>query len=134
MSDDDLIAGLESATLNNAEFHHADHVRAAFIYLSRYPALEAMGRFSTALARLAASCGRADRYNETITWAYLLLVRERLVRAAKSMSWDEFAAENPDLLDWKENVLKKYYRSETLGSDFARRTFTFPDRCDPDVH
>ena len=131
MTDGELISGLENATLVNADFHHADHVRAAFAYLSRYPALEAMQRFSAALANFAASCGRADRYNETITWAFLLLVRERLARAAKTMTWEEFAAQNPDLLDWKENVLKSYYRHETLSSDFARRTFVFPDNLSP---
>lgn len=128
MSDDELIAALENATLNNGDFHHADHVHAAFAYLSRYPALEAMQRFSSALANFAASCGRADRYNETITWAFLLLVRERLARAAKTaITWEEFAAKNPDLLNWQENVLKKYYRAETLASEFARSTFVFPD-------
>lgn len=131
MTDDELIAGLENATLINANFHHADHVRAAFAYLLRYPALEAMQRFSAALAHFAASCGRADRYNETITWAFILLVRERLARAAKTMTWEEFAAENPDLLNWRENILKRYYREETLGSAFAKTTFVFPDNCAP---
>jgi len=127
MTDEELIFGLEDATLINADFHHADHVRAAFAYLSRFPALEAMQRFSAALANFAASCGRADRYHETITWAYLLLVRERMARAGRTMTWTEFSAENGDLLNWKENILANYYRPETLGSDFARRTFVFPD-------
>jgi len=130
MTDAELISGLEQATLVNSDFHHADHVRAAFLYLTLYSPLEAMQRFSAALANFAAACGRADRYNETITWAFLPLVRERMARAARPMTWSEFAAENPDLLDWKENILKKYYRGETLGSELARRTFVFPDRCD----
>lgn len=133
MTDEELITGLENATLINSDFHHADHVRAAFAYLSRYPALEAIRRFSAALANFAASCGRADRYNETVTWAFLLLVRERMARAEREMTWEEFAAENADLLNWKENVLKKYYREETLGSAFAKTTFVFPDNCPPAI-
>jgi hypothetical protein len=130
MTDEELISGLEQATLVNSDFHHSDHVRAAFLYLTLYSPLEAMQRFSASLAKFAAACGRADRYNETITWAFLLLVRERMARAARPMTWSEFAAENPDLLDWKQNILKRYYRSETLGSELARRTFVFPDLCD----
>jgi hypothetical protein len=31
-------------------------------------------------------------------------------------------------LNWKDNVLKEYYRDETLSSDLARNTFLFPDK------
>jgi hypothetical protein len=50
-----------------------------------------------------------------------------MARMGYPQSWDEFAAGNADLLNWKENVLKKYYRAETLSSEFARKTFLFPD-------
>jgi hypothetical protein len=43
-------------------------------------------------------------------------------------SWAEFSADNQDLLDWNDNILKKYYRDETLKSDLARSTFLLPDR------
>lgn len=128
MSDEDFIARFEDATLDPACFHHADHVRMAFLYLRRYPAIEALRRFSDSLMRFAASIGKAQLYHETITWAFLLLIRERLARDGGQPSWDQFAAQNPDLLDWKNNVLKTYYREETLKSDLARNTFLLPDR------
>ena len=83
---------------------------------------------STSLRRFAASLGKADRYHETITWAFLLLIRERMARAGNGMDWAEFAAANDDLLSWEQSVLKKYYREETLASDLARVTFVLPDR------
>jgi hypothetical protein len=127
MTDDQFMASLEDGTLDNASFHHPDHVRMAFLYLCRYPVPDALKRFSTALARFAASRGKPERYHETITWAFLLLIHERIVRGGVQ-NWSEFAALNPDLLDWHDNVLKKYYREETLSSDLARTTFLFPDR------
>jgi len=129
MTDDEFIASFENCTLANASFHHSDHVRMAYLYLRRYPALEALQRFSTSLARFAAANGRPELYNETITWAFLLLIRERLARTGSQQSWIEFAAGNGDLLNWKDNVLKKYYRGETLASDLARTTFLFPDKA-----
>ena len=48
--------------------------------LTRFPAAEALARFSKVLRRYAASLGKADRYHETITWAYLLLLNERIRR------------------------------------------------------
>ncbi|HTC90079.1 MAG TPA: hypothetical protein VK686_17345 [Bryobacteraceae bacterium] len=127
MSDDEFIASFEDSTLDNAAFHHADHVRMAFLYLGRYPVLRALDRFSASLARFAATKGRPELYHETITWAFLFLIRERMARAQSPQTWQQFAAANADLLNWKDNILKKYYRDETLSSDLAKRVFLFPD-------
>jgi hypothetical protein len=129
MTDDEFIASFENCSLANESFHHSDHVRMAFLYLRRYPALEALRRFSTSLARFAAANGKPQLYHETITWAFLLLIRERLARTGSQQTWTEFADSNGDLLNWKNNVLKKYYRAETLSSDLARTTFLFPDKA-----
>jgi hypothetical protein len=128
MTDDELLSRFEDGSLASESFHHSDHVKMAFLFLSRYPALEALGRFSTSLIRFAIAKGKPRLYNETITWALLLLIRERMVRAEGPQNWTEFAARNPDLLNWKDNVLQKYYRGETLASDLARRIFLFPDK------
>ena len=128
MTGHELIKEFESGSTRGDTFHHADHVRLAFEYLCRYPALQALERFSEALKRFAAAQGKAQRYHETITWAYLLLIRERLARAGHSQSWEEFAEQNADLLQWKGGVLGTLYRQETLDSDLARSTFVLPDR------
>jgi hypothetical protein len=128
MADDTWMEQFESATLPNDSFHHADHVKMAFLYLRKYPAPQALDRFSSALARFAKAHGKSDRYNETVTWAFLFLIRERAARAGCSQSWEEFAASNADLLRWDEHILKQYYRPETLDSALAKRTFLFPDR------
>jgi hypothetical protein len=129
MTDEELMRQFEDASLPPDTFHHLEHVRAAFLYLRNYPVLEAIARFSAALKRFAAAQGKAERYHETITWAYLLMVRERMARSGGSQSWVEFAAANADLLRYQDGVLKKYYRDETLASEVARGVFVFPDRC-----
>jgi hypothetical protein len=128
MTGDELIEQFECGVTAADTFHHADHVRLAFEYLHRYSALEALGRFSKALKRFATTHGKSQLYHETITWAYLLLIRERLARAARTQSWEEFAEQNADLLQWKGGVLGTLYRQETLDSDLARSTFVLPDR------
>jgi hypothetical protein len=128
MTGDELIQQFEEGTTPAATFHHADHVRLAFEYLCRYSVLEALGRFSDALRRFAAAQGKAQLYHETITWVYLLLIRERMARAGCAQTWDEFAERNADLLVLKGGVLRTLYRQETLDSDLARRTFVLPDQ------
>jgi hypothetical protein len=43
-------------------------------------------------------------------------------------SWEAFALENADLLQWKPGILGRYYRDSTLQSDLARSVFLFPDK------
>jgi hypothetical protein len=128
MTGEELIEQFERGATPAGTFHHADHVRLAFEYLSRYSALEALERFSGALQRFAARQGKSQLYHETITWAYMLLIRERMARAGCAETWDEFAGRNADLLIWKGGVLGALYRQETLDSDLARRVFVLPDQ------
>jgi hypothetical protein len=128
MTDQELIAKFESGSLPANAFHHPDHVRMAFAYLSQYPVLEALQKFCSGLKQFAKAQGKENLYHETITWAYLFLINERISRAATALSWEQFASENPDLLTWKDSVLKRYYTDETLQSNLAKRVFVFPDK------
>lgn len=129
MTDDELISQLETCTLAEDCFHHADHLHAAWLYLSRFPATEAIARFSKVLRSYSASLGKAGRYHETITWAYLLLMNERMWSSEKpDATWEQFVAAHPDLFDWKNSILLSYYRPETLQSHVAREVFLMPDR------
>jgi hypothetical protein len=128
MTDDDFIAQLEACTLPEDRFHHADHLHAAWLYLTRFPATEAIARFSDALRSYTTSVGKPDRYHATVTWAYLLLLNERIRVSEPSATWEQFAATHSDLLDWKNSILLKYYRPETLDSQIAREVFLMPDR------
>src|SRR5947207_13591606 len=130
MEENDLLSELEACTLPEDRFHHPDHVRAAWTYLNRFSSLEALERFSKALRLYAASKGKPDRYHETITLAYVLLINERIRRNLTVQNWEKFAAANPDLFDWNKSILLKYYRKETLASDLARQVFLMPDAMD----
>ena|SRR5437867_1765826 len=127
MTDEEFIAGFEACTLPAETFHHEQHVRMAWLYLQRYSVLQALERFSENLKRFATANGKPNLYHETITWAYVLLIHERISRSPPQ-GWEDFRAANADLLDWKNNILKSFYSEETLQSELARRVFVFPDR------
>ena len=127
MTSEEIIARFEADAVPEDSFHHADHVRLAFAYLSQFPPLEALAKFCTALKRFATARGKPDRYHETITHAYFFLIRERMARCAVA-DWDDFARANSDLLAWKNGILTRYYHDANLHSDLARTVFLFPDK------
>ncbi|HEY7354551.1 MAG TPA: hypothetical protein VH596_17405 [Terriglobales bacterium] len=127
LSAKEYIARFEAGAIAPDAFHHADHVRLAFAYLQEYPVLDALGKFSAALKRFAAEQGKADRYHETITFAYFFLIQERMTRGGHP-AWEQFARENADLFVWQKSILNGYYEELTLKSELARSTFVLPDR------
>jgi hypothetical protein len=131
MTDQELMDQFDRGTLPNECFHHREHVRVAFLYLSLYPALEAIQLFSKALQKFAAAHGKPQLYHETITWALMFLIRERMARSETRPTWDEFSRNNADLLSWESRPLSRYYREETLASELARAVFIFPDKLIP---
>ncbi|MGD0570095.1 MAG: hypothetical protein ABSA78_16960 [Candidatus Sulfotelmatobacter sp.] len=128
MSNEELIWRFESNEVGGGGFHHADHVRLAFAYLSQYPTLQALEKFSSGLKRFAAAHGKTQLYHETITCAYFFLIRQRM-SGCEGAGWEEFSLHNPDLFVWKGGILDRYYREATLKSDLARRVFVLPDKC-----
>lgn len=129
MTDGELLAALEACTLPEGDFHHVDHVRAAYLYLRNGGFAEAIARMTSALRRYAAAHGKAARYHETITVAFLALVNQRLHEQGDGGGWEGFIRENPDLLD--QRILLHYYRPDTLGSDRARRVFVLGELSPP---
>ena len=98
LSDDELVAGLEAASLPPGSFTHAAHVRAAFLMLREAPLHDAAARFIKALVGYATSLGVPQKYDEALTWTYLRTIQERMLRGGQR-DWEAFAAANPDLLE-----------------------------------
>ncbi|MDZ8200263.1 hypothetical protein RZO50_01965 [Microbacterium sp. SSW1-59] len=128
LTDAEFLEALEDCTLPPREFDHRGHVRLA--YLSSVD-----GDFPTALARVqrtirayAAELGKSDKYHETITVAFLALVRERLWKNGPGADFEEFESAHPDLFD--ADLLARHYTPEVLGSPIARQTFVLPDARD----
>lgn len=121
-----LVEQFEQGITPSEAFPHVEHVKVAFAYLCVYPKIEALQRFANGIKRRAIAKGKPQAYHETITWAYLFLIHERMT-VTTPRSWEQFAAENQDLFDWKNSILSRYYSKATLDSDRAREVFVMPD-------
>lgn len=121
------IERLESGDVEPGNFDHRQHVKAAWLYLDRYPVTDAIARYSSALKRLTIKLGVPGKYHETITWFYMLVIAQRRA-AMPAADWPGFRDANPDLFAREDNVLYRYYSRDALGSDDARESFVLPDR------
>jgi len=71
MNNEELIRCFENDTVPERSFHHADHVRLAFVYLCEYPVLMALEKFANALKRFAVARGKTQLYNEKPSPAHI---------------------------------------------------------------
>ena len=126
MNDAEYIARFERLEIPKEEFCHADHIRIAWIYLRSGDFATGASKFVTQFGRYVRTIGADAKYHETITWFFLVKIRER-IRSSPAKTWEDFAFTNPDLLDRNMPILKAHYRPETLHTAFARAVFVLPD-------
>jgi hypothetical protein len=128
MTDDEFERAFDDLSLPPSAFRHADHVRLAWIYLSRMALPEAMRRYADRLCAFATHLGKPGLYHETITYAFLLVINERIADAPAGEDWPGFQARNPDLFAGVHAALGRWYSKERLASERSRAGFVMPDR------
>jgi hypothetical protein len=129
MTDEEFLRALESGELAEAEFGHTAHVRAAYLCLRQGDFAVALARLRTAIRSHAGRLGKADRYHETITVAYLALIQQHICQRGDGGGWPGFARENPEL--FQPELLLHFYPRAQLQSELARRVFVLPDPAAP---
>ena len=124
MTDAEFLRALETCVLPESEFKHADHLRAAYLYLQEADFVRALERTRGAIRNYATHLGKPDRYHETITVAYVALIQQHIFERGNGGSWVAFARDNSEL--FQSGLLRRYYPQAQLESDMARRVFLLP--------
>jgi hypothetical protein len=126
MADADLARAFERGDIPNADFHHASHLRVAWVYLHEYASVaEAADRMADALRRFAASHGHAQKYHHTMTMFWVIVLAS--VRSTMAgASFHDVLRGHPRLLD--KDLPLAFYSRDRLFSDAARLSWVAPDR------
>ena len=129
IDDEALVARFEALELPPADFRHVEHVRLAFAMLRCEGDFgTAAVRYRSALRRFTEAAGAGAKYHETLTWAYLALVHERMYVDPCASSL-ELIARHPDLADHRGGALARYYDvAEVSASPLARAVFVLPKK------
>jgi hypothetical protein len=125
MTDVELTRALERGEIANENFHHVSHLHVAWVYLSESSSVdEAAEKMRVTLRRFAASAGRLEKYNETITlFGMHVLALARAAASGKSLR--EIVHANPRILE--KNFLLDYDSFRRLFSHKARISWVEPD-------
>lgn len=107
-----------------AAFSHRDHVRMGFEMLRRHDFPQTILHYSRAVRAMAMRAGKPEAFHQTVTIAFLSLIAER-IECGKYADFESFARKNSDLFE--RSALARWYRSDRLGTEAARRTFLLPE-------
>ena len=121
LSDEEFLEAFHSCRLLNSEFHHADHLRLAWLHLHREPFETALAKVRAGIQNFAAHNGAAQLYHETITTAWV-----RLLATHRENSFDEFLRLNETQLSG--GLLHRFWTPEVLAGQEARARWVPPDR------
>ncbi|MEE4297934.1 MAG: hypothetical protein V2J24_00710 [Pseudomonadales bacterium] len=119
---DELLDG----TLAPEAFSHRDHLVAAVEALRRHPFAEAHALVADGIRALAERAGAPEKFNATITFAYMSATAERMANGPCE-DVERFLVANADLLD--SSFLESCYSPERLATPLARSVPLLPDRA-----
>jgi hypothetical protein len=125
LDDAEFVRAFESCELPNTSFHHADHVRLAWLYVREHGEQQAAQRMAEAIRRFATFNGAAKKFHYTVTCAWVRLISAASGRTPAAKSFQEFLAAHPELL--QPDRLGRHYSPAVLDSPAAREAWVPPD-------
>lgn len=125
LSDQEFVEAFEACTISGSEFHHADHVRLAWIYAREFGEKDAEKKLLDGIRKLAAHVGSPQKFHYTMTVAWLKAVVGAGVAKGTVVSFSEWAEANGFLGD--KEALSRYYSKERLNSAEAKARWVEPD-------
>ena len=128
-SDETFVSEFEACRWPLEAWHHREHIKLAYLYLNRYSFEDAFGKIRRGIKAFNTIHAVADSptsgYHETITHAWLSLVKFVLDEYGPAASADEFYESHPELSQPK--TLRLFYSRECIMSVAAKTSVVEPD-------
>jgi hypothetical protein len=124
-SDEDFLRAFEDLSFPADQFHHREHIRAAWLYLRSSDAPRAAERMCDGIRRFANHHGATQKYHHTLTLGWMRLVAAALIETPEAYTFEQFIATQPQLMD--TNLLAKHFSKELLQTAAAREDWVEPD-------
>jgi len=125
LNDSDFVTAFEACQLHHGAFHHADHIRLAWIYVTRDGANKAEAQLLAGIRKMALDAGAPQKFLYTATIAWTRLVAAAHQNGLNAQSFSEWIQQHPQLLD--RDLLAKHYSPGRLETPEARSGWVEPD-------
>lgn len=109
--------------LDPADFGHLDHLGVAYEAIASFEFFEALWLVAKGLRELAQRAQVPDKFNATVTFAFMSLMAERMQRGSYE-SFGDFLSRNSDLT--MPSVLAPWYSTAHLKTPLARTVPLMP--------
>ena len=106
-------------------FRHREHIHLAYLAVRRHGTDRAADKVSSWIRHLAAYQRAPQKFNATVTRAWIEIVAHHMAIAPPSTDFASFAERYPALLD--KRLLTRHYTARTLASPAARTGWVEPD-------
>lgn len=117
---------LMAEVMSTAErFGHRQHIHLTWLAVRRYGTAAAIVLVSDGIQGAARYAGAPQKYNATVSRAWVELVGHHAEHSTAAADFDTFADQHSALLD--KRLLTRFYRSTTLAGDAARTGWVEPD-------
>jgi len=129
MNDKEFLRQFEAAIIPASQWHHREHIRVAYLYLTRFQQSIAIERIISGIKALNTAQKVPDSidrgYHDTITQAWIRLVQCTLDEFGPAESADAFMDKQTQLLS--KRALLFFYSRERIMSAEAKASFIEPD-------
>ena len=112
---------------NTERFGHREHIHLTWLAVRRHGVGDAIRLVSNGIQQTARYAGAPQKYNETVSRAWVELVGHHTEEDRHLADFDRFAEHNPALLD--KRLIARFYHPATLASPAARTGWLPPDRA-----
>ena len=125
MTDQEFLQRFESGGLE--ALPHADHVRAAFLYLDRHDADRALDLLMDGILRFATAKNVPEKFHYTLTRAWTELLSNTRARHPEARTAEALLDTCPALAD--PRTIDRFYSPDAIASTAARQGWVEPDRA-----
>lgn len=128
MDDSELMTRFRDSSISREDWTHLAHIRVAWLHLRQFTLQESMTRLRAGIKALNQAIGVENGpesgYHETMTWAWLHVVRANIRNGVPLRDSLDFCEQNPHL---RRTLLRLFYTRDLIMSAEARRSIVQPD-------
>jgi hypothetical protein len=126
MTDELFARAFERGAVPPSEFDHRAHLRVAWVYLREATSQHAaLARIRREIQRFATSVGKSQKYHETITVVWMMLLDDVRGRVSADAELADAIGTYPALGD--KDLPLRFYSRDRLFCDEARLAWVAPD-------